>query len=64
MTARRTGDSLLTIAEAAETTGFSTVSMYRWARTGRIPARKVGRNIRFSQRDLDTWMADLKKAGS
>ena len=58
------GDTLLTIAQAADITGFSTVSLYRWARIGRIPARKVGRSIRFSQIELDTWMNELKRTGS
>jgi excisionase family DNA binding protein len=64
MTARRAGDTLLTIQQASDVTGFSVVSLYRWARVGTIPARKVGRNVRFSQHDLDGWMAGLKKAGT
>lgn len=63
MTTRRAGDTLLTIQQAAEATGFSVVSLYRWARVGTIPARKVGRSVRFSQHDLDAWMNNLKKAG-
>jgi excisionase family DNA binding protein len=61
---RRVNDTLLTIQEAAQVTGFSTVSLYRWARTGRVPARKVGRNIRFSQHDLDAWITGLRSAGT
>lgn len=63
MTTRRAGDTLLTIQQAAQVTGFSTVSLYKWARIGRVPAVKVGRNIRFSQHELDGWIAGLKKAG-
>ena len=49
---------LLTIKEVADLTGLSTVTLYRWARTGAIPAKKVGtRNIRFDAREIDAWIA-------
>ena len=63
MTPRHAGDTLLTIQQAAAITNLSVVTLYKHARQGKIPARKIGRNIRFSQHELDGWIAGLKKAG-
>jgi excisionase family DNA binding protein len=52
-----TGRSLLTIAEVADRTGFSAVTLYRWARTGQIPSKKFGRSVRFESRAVDAWIA-------
>lgn len=64
MTPPRRGDTLIPIAAAAQQTGFSTGTIYRWARTGRIPAIKIGRTLRFSQHALDQWIASQQKAGT
>ena len=58
------GDTLLTITAASEITSLSVVTLYRYARLGKIPARKIGRQIRFSQYELDAWMSGLKRTGS
>jgi excisionase family DNA binding protein len=55
MTAVRT---LLSAREVADLTGFSTVTIYKWARTGAIPSKKFGtRSRRFDRRDIEAWIA-------
>ncbi len=60
MTAVRT---LLSAREVADLTGFSTVTIYKWARTGAIPSKKFGtRSRRFDRRDIETWIAKRRSA--
>lgn len=39
---------LLTAKEAADIFRLNTFTIYEWARSGRIPAVRVGRAVRFS----------------
>ena len=55
---------LLDINDAANFTGYSVAHLYRMVRTGQIPARKVGRTIRFVSAELEEWVNDLPKAGT
>jgi excisionase family DNA binding protein len=51
------GRVLLTIAEVSEQTGISTTTLYRWARVGLIPAKRIGtRSVRFDPREIDAWI--------
>jgi excisionase family DNA binding protein len=43
----------LTIAQAAEYTGYSTRSLERYVAAGRLPAYVAGRTLRFKTEDLD-----------
>lgn len=53
-----TGRQILTVREVADLTGFSTITIYRWARTGAIPSKKFGtRTRRFDRREIETWIA-------
>lgn len=55
MTSIRT---LLSAREVADLTGFSTVTIYKWARTGAIPSKRFGtRSRRFDRRDIEAWIA-------
>jgi len=49
---------LLTARQVAETLGLSTETVLRWSRRGELPAiRLPGGAIRYSQTDLDQWLA-------
>ena len=45
-------------------TGFKPKTIYRMAREGRIPAKRVGRSIRFDPDEIVRWMAKQPKASS
>lgn len=47
---------LWSVAEAAKYIGFSQPSVYRWAKSGKIPCVRIGDSIRFKKGDLDEWM--------
>lgn len=47
---------ILNVEQAAEYLGFSAYTVREKARTGEIPARKVGREWRFSTEVLRDWM--------
>jgi excisionase family DNA binding protein len=45
-------DDLLTIEEAAEYLRLSKKTTWRWCRSGRLPAFKIGHQWRISKADL------------
>jgi len=50
--------ALMSVREVADLTGFSTVTLYKWARTGAIPAKKYGtRSVRFDRREIEAWIS-------
>ena len=51
----------LSAQEAAALLGVSVLTIYGWTSDGKMPYRKVGRLLRFTQEELDQWM---KEAGS
>jgi excisionase family DNA binding protein len=60
-----TGRRLLTVAEVSEITGFSTKTIYRWALLSMIPAKRIGRSVRFDRAEIDRWIAkDSKRRAS
>jgi excisionase family DNA binding protein len=52
---------LLTIEETAKVLGINLFTAYRYARTGKIPAVRVGRNWRVMEETLEEWLKN--KAG-
>ena len=50
------------IKRAARITGLSEMCLRKWARTGKIPARRAGRLILFDLAELDRWLAGLPTA--
>jgi excisionase family DNA binding protein len=48
--------ALLTAPEAAKHLRFHVKSLYRLAKAGKIPARKVGGQWRFHRQTLDDWL--------
>ena len=55
------GVRLLSALEVAERTGLTTVTLWKWAHSGKFPpARKVGtRNIAWLSSDVDEWIHNL-----
>jgi excisionase family DNA binding protein len=52
------GRALMSVREVADLTGFSTITIYRWARTGAIPSKRFGtRTRRFDRREIEAWIA-------
>lgn len=47
---------ILTVQEVAKMLGLSEVTIYRLAKKGEIPARKVGRSWRFSRSVIEKWV--------
>lgn len=47
----------LTTREAAEELRLQPLTVARLAREGRIPARKIGNEWRFSRKALEAWLS-------
>ncbi|OGD61574.1 hypothetical protein A3A71_04200 [Candidatus Berkelbacteria bacterium RIFCSPLOWO2_01_FULL_50_28] len=43
---------LMTTTEAAKLLRVSNLTIYRWIKAGKLPASKLGRNIRIKKTDL------------
>ena len=50
------------IERAARITGLAPMTLRKWSRHGRIPARRAGRLILFDLAELDAWLAGLPSA--
>lgn len=51
-----TGKAVLNTEEAAELLGLSPYTIREFAREGRIPGRKIGKEWRFSREALIRWV--------
>ncbi len=49
-------DTVLTVPEVASFLKVSETTIYRLAKTGKLPARKVGGAWRFSQSAIQAWL--------
>jgi excisionase family DNA binding protein len=49
------GDQILTVGEVASYLRLSEATIYRMAKAGRIPGRRVGRSWRFSSQQIREW---------
>lgn len=49
-------DRWLSVEEIARHLGVSKESIYRWLERGKIPAHRVGRQWRFSSKEVDEWV--------
>jgi excisionase family DNA binding protein len=47
---------ILTLEEAADYLRFHPSTVYRLARNGQLPARKIGKQWRFHREALDRWL--------
>jgi excisionase family DNA binding protein len=59
-----TTTNLLTAGEAAQYLRLHVKSIYRLAREGKIPGRKIGGSWRFHQESLEQWLTTEKDASS
>jgi len=50
-------DKLLTIDELAEVLSAKKSTIYQWVHLGLIPHIKVGRLLRFRERDIEKWLS-------
>ena len=53
----------MTLQEVAEYLQLSKDRIYRLAKTGNIPASKVGNRWRFRRERIDSWMEDMTVDG-
>ncbi len=53
---------LLTADEVAELLRLPVSTVYDLTRTARLPHQRIGRAIRFSQSDLETYLAEQCRA--
>lgn len=58
----KVGSQLLTAEEAAKYLRLHVKSVYRLARAGKIPARKVGGSWRFHRLALERWLVRRAEA--
>lgn len=47
---------VLTVPQVAKMLSLSEITVYRLAKLGKIPARKVGRCWRFSRQAIEKWL--------
>ncbi len=50
-------DKLLTIDELAEVLSLKKSTIYQWVHLGLVPHMKVGRLLRFRERDIEKWLS-------
>jgi excisionase family DNA binding protein len=55
-------EEILDVEGAARVLGVSTRTIYALARKGEIPAMRVGREWRFTRRNLIEWVANGSQA--
>ncbi len=53
---------ILDVAGAAELLGVSTRTIYNMVKCGELPAKKVGKEWRFSRRTLINWISGKTEA--
>jgi excisionase family DNA binding protein len=54
-------ERLLTVEEVAELLALSPKTIYAWAGSRRIPSLRLGRSLRFSEKDLKAWLDSRQK---
>ena len=57
-TSEETTKPLLTISEVAEVCRLSTRTVRRWIERGELPAHRLGRQLRISEKDLKIFLRD------
>lgn len=58
MLSAQTNAKLMDVKQAADYVGLSTFTVRRLAKTGSLPAAKIGRSYRFKQDDIDAYLRD------
>jgi len=49
-------DKLLTPQEIAEVLGVQPSTIYQWTHQGYIPHVKIGKFVRFKEKDVEEWI--------
>jgi excisionase family DNA binding protein len=57
------GKELLTVNGLAERLKVKPVTIYRQAKAGKIPHRKIGRAIRFAEEDVQAYLQSVQVGG-
>ncbi|HJO03804.1 MAG TPA: helix-turn-helix domain-containing protein [Acidobacteriota bacterium] len=48
--------TLWRVDQAADFLGIRPKTLYEWVRTGKVPHRKLGFNVRFDRDELERWV--------
>ncbi len=56
-------ERLLDTAEIAEQLGMSVSTIRKWVHYGFIPHIKLGRAVRFREKDIETWIEERTEKG-
>jgi excisionase family DNA binding protein len=56
-------DRMLTVARIAERLGLCKMTIYRLINAGRLPAVRVGKSYRISERDFKAYLRKVKVDG-
>ena len=56
-------ERLLDTAEIAEQLGMSVSTIRKWVHYGFIPHVKLGRAVRFREKDIETWIEERTEKG-
>jgi excisionase family DNA binding protein len=56
-------ERLLDTAEIAEQLGMSVSTIRKWVHYGFIPHVKLGRAVRFREKDIETWLTERTEKG-
>jgi excisionase family DNA binding protein len=56
-------DRLLDTAEIAEILNMSPSTIRKWVHYGFIPHVKLGRAVRFKERDIEEWIVERSEKG-
>ena len=57
-------EPLLSAVDAGNLLGIHPVTLLRWAREGRVPHRRLGRQVKFRASELDSWSTTLYTEGA
>ena len=55
--------TLWRVDQAADFLGIRPKTLYEWVRTGKVPHRKLGFNVRFDRQELERWVASQPGSG-
>lgn len=56
--------TLWRVDQAADFLGIRPKTLYEWVRTGKVPHRKLGFNVRFDRDELERWVESQPGGGS
>jgi len=54
-------DSFMTVKELSKLIKIKKSTLYTWAYRKQIPSQKIGKALRFSQKDIECWLETQKR---